>query len=211
MSDQEVFRGLAAGLGLEGEALDRVVAFRELVLEENERQNLTRLVSPKEFFEGHLLDAVEVVKCGLIEFPAMDLGSGVGVPGILSAILGGGRWVLAESEGHKADFLRSAVEKLRLDSVEVFSGRGEDYLRDHSVGSIVARAVGPVERIYAWIAKCSTWNTLVLLKGPGWAAEWEKFNLSRHRGRLEVASRHEYSVGEEAKSRMILSLRRTRR
>src|SRR5579884_2712123 len=76
-----------------------VVRFYRLVLAENEKQNLTRLTSPKEFIEGHVLDVRALLKSGLLSFPAMDLGSGGGVPGLLAAATSDDQWVLAESEG----------------------------------------------------------------------------------------------------------------
>jgi 16S rRNA (guanine527-N7)-methyltransferase len=153
----------------------KILRFRELLEAENQVQNLSRLISPRDFYEGHLIDTLELLKSGLVRFPAMDLGSGCGVPGLLAAILEEGRWVLAESEGRKADFLKRAVEILDLPGVEVFSGRAEAYLGGRSVETIVARAVGPVGRIFSWIENRSTWNNLVVLKGPGWDVEWKSF------------------------------------
>src|SRR5271156_4525490 len=75
---------------------ERVVRFYRLLLAENEIQNLTRLTSPKDFVEGHVLDVKALLKSGLLSFPAMDLGSGCGVPGLLAAAVSENAWVLAE-------------------------------------------------------------------------------------------------------------------
>ena len=141
----------------------------------------------------------------------MDLGSGCGVPGILAAIVGGHPWVLAESERHKAEFLFRVSRELGLTSVRVVADRGENFLSENSIQSIVARAVGPVDRIYTWMRERSTWNNMVLLKGPNWVNEWETFNQSRFRGELRVAKTHEYSVGLENKRRVLVKLERVPR
>jgi 16S rRNA (guanine527-N7)-methyltransferase len=188
---------------------EKAVRFYELILGENEIQNLTRLISPVDFLNGHVLDVKELLGSGFVQFPAMDLGSGGGVPGLLAAALGFGSWVLAESEGRKAVFLKTAVEKLELTNVEVFSGRGEDFLKKREVSCVVARAIGPVERIYAWLRPCSTWNNLVLLKGPGWDAEWKTFQEGKHRAELKVAGEHKYSTGEPPKSLRAIHVVRT--
>lgn len=202
---------LESGTAFEPEVASKINLFRELVLRESNQQNLTRLLGPKEFFEGHVLDSLALVRSSLVDYPAMDLGSGVGVPGILSALLAPGEWVLAESEGRKADFLSRAVVELGLqDRVKVFSGRAEAYLAEKGeVKSVVARAVGPVERIFGWIRECSTWNSIVLLKGPGWDDEWNEFQ-KRGRGRqlIAVEGTFEYSLGEENKQRKIVKLNR---
>jgi len=201
----------AAWPELDTGAQDRVIQFHRILAAENEKQNLTRLIAPKDFVEGHLIDVRELLKSGLVDFAAMDLGSGCGVPGLLAAAVGDGAWVLAESERHKADFLFRAVREMGLSSVRIAADRGESFLQENSVESVVARAVGPVERIYGWLGPCSTWNTLVLLKGPAWATEWEEFGRSKFRNHLRLAAVHEYIVGAEEKKRTIVRLARVPR
>jgi 16S rRNA (guanine527-N7)-methyltransferase len=196
--------------GLGPGAIDKLVCFRELVLEENRRQNLTRLTKPQEFFNGHVIDCLELKNSGFLSFPAMDLGSGAGVPGLLCTLLGVGPWILAESEKKKAEFLvRSARELGIQDGVTVFSGRAEDFLKKcKPIPTVVARAVGPVDRIYGWIRRCSTWNTLVLLKGPSWNDEWSRFLRTRWGKELRIMQEHRYSVGEDQKQRSIIQIER---
>lgn len=190
---------------------ERVVRFYRILLQENELQNLTRLTSPRDFIEGHVLDVKALLKCGLVSFPAMDLGSGCGVPGLLAAAVSENAWVLAESEGRKAAFLSACADSLGLHHVQIFSGRGEEFLKTGAAGSIVARAVGPVERIYVWMRNCSTWNNLILLKGPGWDAEWKSFQETKYQNELELDAEYNYSAGEPAKSLRIVRLIRTKR
>ncbi len=202
------FRTLLRPLGLSPEQQDRLVLFYDLVVDENSRQNLTRLISPVDFLEGHVFDGFELLKTGVLDFPAMDLGSGVGVPGLLMAILGTGPWVLAESEGRKAEFLERAVRELGLKDVQVYGGRAEAYLKSKSVKTVVARAVGPVDRIWGWIGKCSTWNNLVLLKGPSWDEEWASFDKATRGRALRIDRKFGYEVGAEAKRRVVIRLAR---
>ena len=212
-SESAEFRRLLLSSKLVPSVADTIVKFRELVIDENERQNLTRLLTPQSFFEGHFSDAKELVASGLVDYPAMDLGSGVGVPGIIAAILTSEAWVLCESEKKKADFLSRVVEELGLESqVIVFSGRGEDYLKLGKVSSVVARAVGPIGRIYQWIRSCSTWNSIVLLKSKGWTAEFEEFCLTSFSKELKLSDRqHTYQTGTENKERLIVKLSRIKK
>ncbi|MFL5812654.1 MAG: 16S rRNA (guanine(527)-N(7))-methyltransferase RsmG [Bdellovibrionia bacterium] len=202
--------------GLSTEAYQRITAFRDWVIDESTRQNLTKLLAAREFFEGHVLDVKALLECKLVDFPAMDLGSGGGVPGFLAALVSPDRWVLADSEGHKAAFLARSIEKFGLSGqVEAFSGRAEKFLGAVSPleapKSIVARAVGPVERIYTWIRPCSTWNNLVLLKGPRWEEEWSEFQSGRYRNELKWVDSFKYVVGAEKKQRIIVKIERVPR
>jgi 16S rRNA (guanine527-N7)-methyltransferase len=201
----------AANLGLARATIQKIDRFRELVVEENARQNLTRLLEPKDFLEGHVEDAVHLLKCGFLQYPAADLGSGVGVPGLLCAIMDPKPWVLIESEGHKAAFLARAVDDLGLKNVVVSPKRAEDYLKKGSVETITARAVGKITKIYGWIAGCSTWNSLVLLKGPGWEEEWAEFQKSGQRAQLKISGEYRYQSGSENKQRVIVKLDRVPR
>ena len=189
----------------------KIVDFYRLLAEENSRQNLTRLITPTEFYDGHLLDVCALFRSGLVRFPAMDLGSGGGVPGLLAACIRPDLWILVDSESRKAEFLSRAADMLRLSNVRVMAGRAERALGDVRVESIVARAVGTVEKIYGWIRPCSTWNNLILLKGPGWNTEWESFLRTKYRRELKVGGIYEYHVGPEKKYRVIVRLDRVPR
>jgi 16S rRNA G527 N7-methylase RsmG len=198
-----------------GEELDeaqiaRVVEFREEVLKENALQNLTRQISPKDFYEGHVLDVVHLERSGLLELPALDIGAGMGVPGLLHTLIytpkGPITWISSDSEGKKADFSRRMIELFGLEGASASSVRGEEILDNQEVSTVVARAVGSVSRIYGWLRTRSTWNNLVLLKGPKWQEEWAEFENSPLRGRLILDKTYEYLSGEEKKRLKIVRL-----
>lgn len=213
MSDSSEFvRLLKENLGseLSGDQISRISAFRDEVLKENEVQNLTRQLSPRDFYEGHVLDVVHLERSGLLDLPALDIGAGMGVPGVLHALVyapkGQKTWISSDSEQMKADFSRRMIEFFALEGVSAASMRGEDILSTQSVASVVARAVGSVTKIYGWLRTRSTWNTLILLKGPKWDEEWAEFERGPHRGRLYVDKIYEYSSGEVGKRLKIIRL-----
>jgi 16S rRNA (guanine527-N7)-methyltransferase len=186
-----------------------LLSFYEIMLRENKVQNLTRLASPNEFYDYHLTDTIKLLKTGWLQYPALDLGSGAGIPGVLAALIDKKPWILAESEKRKAEYLQRAVDTLGVQAqVGVIPDRAEAYLKSHKVGSIVVRAVGTVEKIYAWIRKCSTWNNLILLKGPNWEEEWKGFLISPFGKDLHVTGEVEYQVGPEQKTRKIIKIER---
>ena len=197
--------------GLTEEQIAGVVRFHTLLAKENEIQNLTRMISPEAFVEGHLLDVKELLGTGFLEFPAADLGSGPGVPGLLAGVLRPDAWVLIESEQRKAEFLRKSSQELGLPLVQVFADRAEKVMDRAKARSVVARAVGSVDKIYGWIRKSSTWNSLILLKGPGWDEEWKAFHHTQLGRELRITGSHSYTVGPEAKRRVIIKLSRVPR
>jgi len=214
-SDAE-FRELLMGAGLRAEQCELAERFRAEVLLENERQNLTRLLLPADFFWGHVVDVLELRQfresLGLTGTKAVDLGTGAGVPGLLSAALfPDEQWILVDSEVRKAEYLQRTVDLLGLSSrVRVLHGRIERLPANELGPLVISRAVGTVEKIYSWLDECSTWNKLMLLKGPKWPVEWAEFCQSRWRKCLTQQHRHEYSVGEDIR-RVIIQLDRVPR
>jgi len=210
------FRGLFAkhASEVDADAVSRACAFAKLVLNENEIQNLTRLVTPESFFDGFVWDCLTFLKSDSGSLQLLDLGSGAGVPGLLCACLDSPtslrKWTLVDSEKKKADFLTAAVMQLGLTgAVSVVSGRGEVFLANtKETFAIVAKAVGPVGRIYSWIRECSTWNKLVLFKGPAWNEEWASFQLETPKSGLKVINQENYSSLDGLHARKIITIER---
>lgn len=212
-SIQELQKRLGAIPALSPEAQKRVSAYYRLLLEGNEVQNLTRLIAPQDFIEGHLLDVLELEKTGWIQSEAMDLGSGCGVPGLLAACVNPKtKWLLAESELRKREFLDATTRSLGLASQVRVGARGEEILRKIPIQLVVVRAVGKVSKLWSYLGACSTWNTLILFKGPAWAEEWNDFQQNSEGAKfLRVAEVHEYVVGDEQKKRSLVRLERVPR
>ncbi len=196
----------------------RACSYWELLVQGNERQNLTRLTAPADFFSGFLWDVLELRRAreqwGLLgSGPLTDLGSGAGVPGLLSAaIFEDENWILVDSEGRKVEFLRHATTSLGLeDRVSAVHGRVESLGAGSFGRTVTSKAVGKVEKLYGWLRERSTWNTLVLLKGPRWEEEWGEFTRSKYRHELAVRATHEYRAPAEGAKRVIIHLERVPR
>ncbi|NLJ81089.1 MAG: 16S rRNA (guanine(527)-N(7))-methyltransferase RsmG [Firmicutes bacterium] len=153
MFSEDLFRKAlldgSAQLGLEIKplALEKMLRFTNLLLEENKRQNLTGLVQPEEVAVKHFLDSLS---CLLLpwqsELKCLDLGTGAGFPGIPLA-LARPRWtfLLVDSRAKRLQFLESALKELEIDNVEVLHSRAEDAGRNPAYRGgfdlVVSRAV----------------------------------------------------------------------
>jgi|GEM_PF-695984 len=164
---------------VEGLDRERLEAFLIGYHEGVTQQNLSTAIQPEQFLRTHLLDVLALRASGFISSKDafLDIGSGAGVPGLLFWSLFGGLWCLSDSETSKAAHLES--ETLRLGEIfqrgtppKVYSGRAENYLGSlgQSVTPVV-RAVGSLSQIFELIRDCSTWNNLIVLKGPRFEEE----------------------------------------
>ncbi len=194
---------------LSQESAKRAAEFAVKLYEGNKSQNLTRIPA-EEFVTGHLIDVLELLKFESLGERVMDIGSGCGVPGLLAAAIDNQtsrRWILVESEKQKAVFLLTCAEEMGLsDRVEVHADRAEKVIQVLKPDTVVARAVGPIDRIAAWIWNCSTWNNLILFKSRGWDLEWSNAQNNKYGKKLTITQKHEY--GTEGKSRILVSLKK---
>ncbi|HNU80923.1 MAG TPA: class I SAM-dependent methyltransferase, partial [Bacillota bacterium] len=78
-------------LGIEpaNKKVDKLVAFKEIMLEWNEKVNLTAITEEKEIFIKHFLDSATCLSAGYIKegMSIIDVGTGAGFPGIPVMIL----------------------------------------------------------------------------------------------------------------------------
>jgi 16S rRNA (guanine527-N7)-methyltransferase len=133
----------------------RAAQYLQLLLEANERINLTRITDPSEAAIRHVGDSLTL----LPYLPAgshslADVGSGGGAPGMVLAIARPDvRVTLIESTQKKAGFLRHAATELQLQNVEVLAQRVEEVARSdrrESFDVVTARALAPMVQLVEW-------------------------------------------------------------
>jgi 16S rRNA (guanine527-N7)-methyltransferase len=133
----------------------KLSSYIDLLLETNQRMNLTRIADRAAAEVQHVGDALTVLPF-LPEdtFRLADVGSGGGIPGVILAIARpDAKIVLLEATKKKAAFLQEVVTKLALTNVKVIAERaetaGRSDLRD-SRDIAVARAVGAMDFLVEW-------------------------------------------------------------
>ena len=199
----------SANLELSSSQMEKAAQFAEILHRENELQNLTRILGADEFVDGHLRDSLELLKNPALSDRVIDVGTGSGVPGLLSSALSADSdriWFLTDSEKGKAEYLDRAKNELGLRRVSVFHKRAEEVIELVRAETVIARAVGTVDKIASWIWNCSTWNTLILFKSRGWEKEWQDTRLTKFGKKLTITQTHDYSSGD--KTRLLITLKR---
>jgi 16S rRNA (guanine527-N7)-methyltransferase len=135
-------RGL--GLELAPAQVEALGTLLDELADWNTRVNLTAIKDPADAVDKHLLDSLALLP-RLRGLAVADVGSGAGFPGLPLAIADPDRrYVLIESTGKKAKFLRHVVARLDLPNVEVVPLRAESYRPPRPFEIVVARALGPL-------------------------------------------------------------------
>jgi 16S rRNA (guanine527-N7)-methyltransferase len=123
------------GIEVDESTYDRLARYRDLLLDWNQRVNLTA-IRDSEGVEIRLLgDSLALLPLihGASERPVrlIDVGSGAGFPGLALAIADPLlETTLVEATRKKVDFMQYVCEDLGLDNVTAIHGRAEDLARD---------------------------------------------------------------------------------
>jgi 16S rRNA (guanine527-N7)-methyltransferase len=149
-------------LGVSRETLERLDAFRSMVIAENERQNLVSAASIPYFWVRHIVDSAQLIPLAPESGRWIDLGTGAGFPGIVVAILRDQPITLVESRRKRVDFLAESAARLALLNVEIHGGRLET-LPSAPYSVISARAFAPLHRLLPLAHSFSTAKTRWLL------------------------------------------------
>jgi 16S rRNA (guanine527-N7)-methyltransferase len=160
------------GVEVPAEQVQTLEAYCRALWDWNTKFNLTRHTNFDIFVARDLIDSLQLAKLLKPGEEVLDVGSGGGVPGIVLAILRPDVQIsLSESVGKKVDALNGMVEHLDL-SVGVHACRAEEVLKDMRFNSLVARAVGPLERMLRWFQPhWLSMDRLLIIKGPRWTEE----------------------------------------
>ena len=156
------------------QAMRQLEAFVGLLEEENARQNLVSASSLDHVWQRHVADSLQLklhVPRGTFR-PWLDLGSGPGLPGLVSAIVWpDSQHILVESRRKRHEWLTHVLDQLTLENVIIRGSRLEN-VDSVEAGVITARAFAPLGKLLDLSARFSTRSTIWLLpKGRSAAQE----------------------------------------
>ena len=160
-SSHDVPRGYELLESLNPHARGRLLAYEALVEAWAPRTDLLAAGEVPRFRERHMADALKAVP--LVDLlsagPAIDVGSGAGLPGVPLAIAAAPRtWVFLEPRRRRAAFLEEVVRELDLDA-EVQARTAQEAARsDPGFAVATARALAPPETAFALLRSLVTPN-----------------------------------------------------
>ena len=184
MSNIEILRQGIEDFGIE--ASDKMLAdfqkYKEILVEWNQKMNLTGIEDEKEVFIKHFLDSVSAVTKGYIKngMSLIDVGTGAGFPGMpLRICLPELKVTLLDSLNKRINFLQEVANQLDIDDIEFIHGRAEDFGKSEEYREgfdiATARAVAGLPALMEFcVPFVKVGGYFVCLKGPNANLELEE-------------------------------------
>lgn len=124
----QYFRDL--GIELDDTMIRQFEIFYQLLIDENEKYNLTAITDLKDVYIKHFLDSVLVQK---LDFSmngkrVIDIGTGAGFPAIPLKIVNPDMRITGlDALNKRIGFIKMVQDKLKLTDIELIHGRAEDF------------------------------------------------------------------------------------
>lgn len=118
---------VSENIQLDEEKLNKLYDYKEILIEWNEKMNLTAITDDEEIIWKHFIDCIHTLRFIPDTSNVIDIGTGAGLPGIVIAICNTNVQVtLVDALQKRITFLNEIIGKLKLNNVLTVHARAED-------------------------------------------------------------------------------------
>lgn len=190
--------------------------YKDMLLEWNEKMNLTAITDEYEIIVKHFVDCLECTKVLKDEKNIIDVGTGAGFPGMVLAIYySDKKFTLLDALNKRLIFLQEVINKLGLKNVQIVHGRAEEVARKEEYKEIydasVSRAVANLPVLLEYTSPFVRVNgRCVVMKGDSVEDEIKISANALNILKLKIEDKYNYSyqVNNEEYNRVILSIKK---
>lgn len=156
----------------EVEKAELLYQYMKLILEWNEKINVTAIREEKEFIVKHFIDSLTISPYLKDAKRILDIGTGGGFPGIPLKIYHlNKKFTLIDSVNKKIMVINDVIEQLKLDGIEALHMRAEDLARDNNYREqfdvVTTRAVSNLATIAEYMLPfVKIGGKAICMKGP---------------------------------------------
>ena len=130
-SDLMIDYGKEINIVFTEEQLQKFYQYMNLLIEWNEKINLTAIVEPKEIILKHFIDSLTIIKYIEPNKSVIDIGTGAGFPGIPVKIMREDLDItLLDSLNKRIHFLNEVIQKLELKNITAIHARIEEFAKN---------------------------------------------------------------------------------
>lgn len=220
MNNTEMLRQGLKNFGIEpsDKMLNDFKVYREILVDWNQKMNLTGIEEEKEVYIKHFLDSVSAVVNGYIKdgMSIIDVGTGAGFPGLpLKICLENANVTLLDSLNKRINFLKEVSNTLGLTNMEFIHGRAEDFGKSEQYREqydiATARAVAGLPILMEFcVPFVKVGGYFVCLKGPNANLELEESKAAMDVLGLEFIEKIDVELPETDLDHNILVFKKVR-
>lgn len=159
---------------------EKFFKYMEMLIEWNEKINLTAIIEKKEIILKHFIDSLTILKYIENDKKIIDVGTGAGFPGIPLKIVNKEIEVtLMDSLQKRLKFLEEVIKENEIEKVKIVHKRAEDAGRDKSIREkydyATARAVSNMSTLVEYLLPLvKVGGKCIVMKGPNIEEELNK-------------------------------------
>ncbi len=159
------------GITLDDDKLAKLERYYELLIEWNEKINLTRIVEKEDVYLKHFYDSLTLIKAiDLNNVDSLcDIGTGAGFPGmVIKIVYPNINITLVDALNKRINFLNEVIKELKLDKIETIHARAEEFGKTNRelYDVVVARAVSNISTLLEYsIPLVKVGGVFVAMKG----------------------------------------------
>ncbi len=146
--------------------------YMQLLLEWNEKINLTAITEPSQIILKHFIDSSSILKYIKDNDKIIDVGTGAGFPGIPIKIMNKNLDItLMDSLNKRINFLNEVIQKINLDKIKAIHARAEELGRNKEHREVydvaVSRAVANLSTLLEYLMPfVKVGGICICMKGP---------------------------------------------
>lgn len=186
---------------LDKNQIEKFYKYMKLLIEWNEKINLTAITNRKDILVKHFIDSLTIQRYLGDAVNIIDVGTGAGFPGIPIKIVNPNlKVVLVDSLNKRINFLQDVIKKLNLDNIEVIHARAEDLGQNkkyrEAFDIVTSRAVANMSVLSEYLLPLARVNgKCICMKGSDIEEELEnsKYAINLLGGKIEQVDKFELS------------------
>ncbi|MGM1045818.1 16S rRNA m(7)G-527 methyltransferase [Paenibacillus uliginis N3/975] len=200
------------GITLNEKQLDQFENYYKILVEWNEKMNLTGITDRDQVYTKHFYDSVSLAFYIDMEKVSSlaDIGSGAGFPGIpLKICFPHLRLTIVDSLNKRINFLKHVADSIGLEQVELLHGRAEEIARKHGYRDgfdlVTARAVARMAVLNEFcLPFVKVGGQFAAMKGSDPSDELKEASRSLKELRGTLGKVHSFSLPVEESDRHIV-------
>lgn len=159
-------------MNIDEEKAKKFQKYKDLLLEWNNKINLTAITEENEIILKHFIDSCTILKYIEDNQKIIDIGTGAGFPGIPLKIMNESlKITLVDSLNKRVNFLNEVISELKLENIEGIHSRAEDLGRDNNYREkydvATSRAVANLSTLLEYLMPFVKVNGIcICMKGP---------------------------------------------